>query len=117
MNGQAATLARVTGIAAALIIAAILGILVGTALDAMVERVTIPLSNAGAMVPENPGGTSVQREATPQSNLGGLVPENPGGTIVTEGWDIDPSRSGQRKAPDSAPDSADPYRDHIEGPM
>jgi hypothetical protein len=69
------------------------------------------------MVPENPGGTSIDREATPQSNLGGLVPENPGGTIVTERDDIDPSRSGQRKAPDGAPDYADPYRDSIDGPM
>ena len=57
---------------------------------------TTPQSNIGGMVPENPGGTSIDREATPQSGLGGLVPENPGGTIVTERDDIDPSRGGQR---------------------
>jgi hypothetical protein len=95
VNGQAATLARVTGVAAALIIAAILGILVGTALDTLVERVTTELSNlSGTIVTE--------RVATPQSNLGGLVPENPGGTVVGDG---------------TAPDYGDPYRDHIEGPM
>ena len=49
MNGQVATLARVTGVAAAIIMAAILGILVGTALDALVDR-DPPHSNAGALV-------------------------------------------------------------------
>jgi hypothetical protein len=95
VNGQTATLARVTGFAAALIIAAILGILVGSALDSLVELVTTEQSNVS-------GTIVTERAATPQSNLGGLVPENPGGTVVGDG---------------TAPDYADPYRDYIEGPM
>ena len=124
MNGQAATLARVTGLVAALILAAILGILVGTVLDSLVERVTTPQSNIGGMVPENPGGTSIDREATPQSNLGGLVPENPGGTIVTERDDIDPRAAGSARHPTALPTtsirtatpSRAPYRPKA-GPM